>query len=255
MKFKYFAFDLDGTIYKGNEPINETIKIVKHLQSLGLIIFYFTNNSASSIASIIHKLNNFGLNASEKNLYTSGYATVRFVKNLGINNINLIGSSYLYDEFLKNNLNIKSYLDVQAVVVGLDKEFSYKKMENASIALQSGAEFIACNLDSNFPVENNILLPGCGPIVKAIEVASGRSVNHVVGKPNSIMFDMLLSDWKINKNEIIVIGDSLESDVLMAKNVGVASILLGKERGWAYYNNSEYKYFRVKKMEEILKII
>ena len=92
-------------------------------------------------------------------------------------------------------------------------------------------------------------------MVKAIEVASGRSVNHVVGKPNSIMFDMLLSDWKINKNEIIVIGDSLESDVLMAKNVGVASILLGKERGWAYYNNSEYKYFRVKKMEEILKII
>ena len=79
--------------------------------------------------------------------------------------------------------------DVQAVVVGIDFSFNYRKLAIASLYIQSGAEFIASNKDRNTGTGDRFI-PGCGAIVKAIEVASGVEAK-VMGKPSTYGFELI----------------------------------------------------------------
>ena len=248
-QYKYIAFDLDGTLYKGNQPIEENLRFVRGLKNHFLEGFFFTNNSSSSHKTLCDKLKKFNITFDSSRLYSSGSATVRFVYENKINNIFLIGSNELRDSFLNIGINIVGYEHAQAVVVGLDPLFSYQKLYEASFALQNGAKLIACNFDKNYPIENNLLMPGCGSIISSLIQASGKSVDWVIGKPNTTMLDMLLKDWNIDKNELIIVGDSLESDIFMAKNANVFGILLSNESDTKHFHSEDQGFITVKNLE------
>lgn len=157
------------------------------------------------------------------------FATAKYLNTNNINRIFLIGSSGFKEEL--NNFHIKSIdsVDVQAVVVGLDLEFNYNKVSIALEAINNGAKLIVCNRDKNYPIENNILRPGCNAMVNSILGSCNDKVDvdYLVGKPNVYLLESICEDWKLDKNYIYVVGDSEESDILMAINFGVKSILVG----------------------------
>ena len=123
------------------------------------------------------------------------------------------------------------------VVIGLDPGFNYQKLAEALDVLQkNNCQIIACNRDRNYPAQGDKILPGCGPIVAAVENACGREADYVVGKPSTFMIKSIARETNLKPREILIIGDSYETDIHMAKRFGSPSVLISdksrrKEKG------------------------
>lgn len=227
-KIKAVAFDLDGTIYIGNRIIDGAMEVITLLKEKNIQVLYFTNNSTRTRCQMFEKLIGMGLGLNEKEVYNSAFATAVFTKQKGMNNVYCIGAQGLRDEL--NTAGISLIDDKEAangVIVGLDPDFNYQELSKAlDILRKEDRVIIACNRDRNYPVEGGRILPGCGPIVAAIEDACGREVDYVVGKPGTFMLDLLAKDWRLKAEDILIVGDSYESDIAMAKSYGSPSVLI-----------------------------
>jgi HAD superfamily hydrolase (TIGR01450 family) len=223
---KVVSFDLDGTIYFGDELAKGAIDLINFLDYKGIKVYYFTNNSTKSRAQLHEKLNGMGLSVSNSQIYSSAHATAVYVKQQGIRSVFCVGAQGLIDELKLLNISL-SEDKAEIIVVGLDPYFDYKTMAKVlNKFTKDKCPIIACNKDGNYPIENNLLMPGCGAIVSAIEHACGKTVDIVIGKPNTYMIELLSTDCNINNNEIMVVGDSYASDIEMAKRYNCLSVLI-----------------------------
>lgn len=225
---KAVLFDLDGTIYYGNKMIDGADKVVKKFRDSGKKVFFMTNNSTKSRKEIYDKLCNMGLECREDEVYTSGYAAAMYTKSKGFDSVYICGTSGLMDEFSKAGIKNSDAADV--VVVGYDKEFNYEKLTDAlQVALQAKV-IIACNRERHYPGENAKRMPGCGAMIGALEGSTGRMADYVVGKPNPLLLEIICNQQKLTKDDILVIGDTYESDICMSNEYGCRSIYIGNEK-------------------------
>lgn len=231
---KAVAFDLDGTIYYGNSLISGAKELVRFLQDKGIKVIYFTNNSMRTKRDIYEKLLGMGLELNREDVYNSAYATAVYAKYMGIKKAYCIGSEGLIKELEASGVYAtENDKQAEALIVGLDTGFDYNKLSIALALLTRKCFFIACNLDRNYPVENGILLPGCGPIISAIQFSYDRKPDFVVGKPNTYMLELLAKDHNIAVRDILVVGDTYDSDIAMAKKSKCLSILISnKDSGY-----------------------
>ena len=216
-KIKLFAFDLDGTIYFGEEVAPEAHELIDYLREKYKIAF-FSNNSSQTGSGVHEKLNNMKIECSRDEVYTSSTATASYLKETGIDNIYVIGSNSFRNEIESNGLRIVDNNSAENLVVGLDIDFNYNKIENALSVIFNGGKFIACNEDKFFPVGKNRYLPGCGAMVGAIISSTNKRPDFVVGKPNTYILSKIAKAYRVKHYEIVVVGDSLESDIQMALN-------------------------------------
>lgn len=229
LKIRAVALDLDGVVYEGDHVIKGAAKTIGSLRDKGIDVYFVTNNSGKKRASIVNKLNQMGIESTLDQIITSGYAAAVLVNSLCRTQqyrICIIGSEELAEEIFQFNRNIVDKPPAEILVVGLDKAFNYERLSSGLIALRQGAIFVACNRDRTFPVGNNHVLPGCGPIVAALEWAGGKEADHVVGKPNTMMLELIADKHGLKPDEILVVGDSIESDIVMADNYGSPSVLV-----------------------------
>jgi len=232
-KINSVAFDLDGTIYLGNKLINGASEVINYLTKKGYIIFYFTNNSSKNKLQLAEKLEKFGLSVTPDKVYCSLDATPIFLNIKNYKTVFCCGSQELTNALRENSFFVfhenNPEISYDAVVIGMNIKFSYEIIANASLVLQNNPQckIIACNLDASYPVENGYRMPGCGPIVKAIEVASGRKVDYIVGKPDTFMINLIIQEHRLSKDAICIVGDSEESDIAMAEKANIKSFLLG----------------------------
>jgi len=110
------------------------------------------------------------------------------------------------------------------VVVGFDRGFDYAKLTKACELIYAGSKFIATNPDKGLRVENAIY-PGTGAIVAAVEAGCGVSP-VIVGKPEKLIFEMALTRMGLKSDEVIAIGDNVDTDIPAAKNADIRSALI-----------------------------
>ncbi|KAI6076619.1 Glycerol-3-phosphate phosphatase [Aix galericulata] len=115
---------------------------------------------------------------------------------------------------------------VRAVLVGFDEHFSYAKLCQALRYLQRGPDclLVATNRDHRLPLEGGAAIPGTGCLVKAVETAAEREA-FIVGKPNRYMFDCVASEFDIDPARTIMVGDRLDTDILMGNTCGLTTLL------------------------------
>jgi HAD superfamily hydrolase (TIGR01450 family) len=161
------------------------------------------------------------------NTYTSGSATAGYLLERGIGRVAIIGSDGLASELESGGVAV-SYdgADAEALVVGLVPDFDFSRRPEILDRLRTGVPLIAANMDMTYPVEGGRLLPGCGAIVQAVEEWLGRPAEHVVGKPGTFMLDLLCREHGHDRTDVLVVGDSIESDIAMARAAGCRSILI-----------------------------
>ena len=227
-QIKAVLFDLDGTIYYGSKLIPGADQVVKKCREEGKKIFFMTNNSTKSRRQIWEKLTGMGLKCSYEEVYTSGYAAALYAKQMGYHTVYIMGSDALAEEFGELGITVSDQAEV--VIVGYDMAFDYQKLTDAlQVALQAD-KIIACNKEHHYPGENARRMPGCGAMVGALEGSLGRAVDYSVGKPNPLLMEIICRDNQLKPEEITVIGDTYESDIVMAQQYGSNAVFIGDEK-------------------------
>ena len=227
---KAVVFDLDGTIYFGNKIADFALEVISELESSGYNILFFTNNSTKTRFEILDKLACMGIKTIVEKIYTSSYASAIFLQKGNIKNIFLVGSCGFESELKEVGINTVNEYNCEATVIGLDLNFDYEILSKALIASQKSHRIVAANADKNFPIENECLKPGANAMLSAVLGSIDDKLRlDIIGKPNPFMLEILCKDWNLDKQNIIVVGDRMESDIAMARNFDCKGILVGND--------------------------
>ncbi|MFZ2655118.1 MAG: HAD-IIA family hydrolase [Victivallales bacterium] len=224
-KTRLFAFDLDGTLYLGEKAMPGAVELIDYLRETYRIAF-FTNNSSKTGKEVQGKLQRLGFKCNLDEVYTSSSATIKYLIKENLDNVYLIGSESFRSELTEKGLRTAYDDSADNLVVGFDYDFNYKKISIALSILLRGGRFIACNEDSFFPVGQNKYMPGCGAMVGAITASANKRPDFIAGKPNTYMLSMISKAYNVGHDEIIVVGDSYDSDITMALNFNCKAILI-----------------------------
>lgn len=220
MHFKAILLDLDGTVYRGKKLIPGAAAFVARLRRVHLPLLFITNNSTRTPEQVASHLHAIGLPASPEEILTSAQATAAFI---GSGRVFCIGEIGLVQALQQQGIALAENR-VMYVVVGLDRQISYKKIEKAARLIRAGARFIGCNPDRFFPNEDGIS-PGNGAIIAAIAAACDQKP-HIIGKPERPIIDIALRRLQVAPEHAVLIGDNLETDIPAGAHAGVATILL-----------------------------
>ncbi|MBD1911022.1 MULTISPECIES: HAD-IIA family hydrolase [unclassified Leptolyngbya] len=221
------VLDLDGVVYRGEDVIAGAPEAIAHFRRAGKKIAFLTNNSASAASKVVEKLCRLGVSCHESDLITAGQAAAIFIREHHLDSgkgVFVVGTDALRQELLNQGLACSQPDTCGALLVGLDPNFHYSVIAQALIALKRSIPFIICNRDASYPGRNGVPMPGCGAMVGAIEASSERTADFEVGKPNTIMFELIAQRLQVKPEDCLVVGDSLSSDVLMANRARVASV-------------------------------
>jgi len=224
-KIKLFAFDLDGTLYVGNKAVPGAVELIRHLRKKYKVVF-FTNNSSKTLREIYKKLIELKIECKLSEIFTSSSATAEYLKEKRINDLYVVGTKSFRSELKNIGLRIVNNDSAKNLVVGLDTDFNYSKLSIALSVLQNGGKFIACNEDGRFPIGKKRFLPGTGAMVGAIVAASKKRPDFIVGKPNTYILLKISKAFGVGHQGIMVVGDSYDSDIMMAFNYNCKSVFI-----------------------------
>lgn len=226
-----FLFDMDGTLYLGDNVYEGAIELMNDLPKLGKKYIYLTNNSSRAGTDYITRLRRLGFPCEAENVFTSGMATGMYLnqRHPGAK-VYLAGTKAFYRELVSYGIDLVNDENghteaetVDVVVQGFDTELVYEKLDKACHFLRRGATFIAANPDWVCPMPANEVLPDCGSICALLTAASG--VEPVfIGKPNRNMVDIISEQTGVPNENICCVGDRLYTDIAVAQNAGAVSV-------------------------------
>jgi len=223
-----YIFDLDGVIYRGERLLSGAKESLDLLRERGEKVCFLSNNSTLSRRGYLRKLTRLGIRVSLEELFPSSYlAAVYFNRDRRREKSRLfvIGEEGLFEELREAGVRIvQEESEADYVVVGMDRNFTFGKLCQAYEAILNGAKFIATNTDSTYPLEEKTI-PAAGAIVKAIEVSTGR-MPLVLGKPEVFGLETILKAKGCPREEAIIVGDRLETDILAGKRMGITTVLV-----------------------------
>ena len=250
-----WILDLDGVVYRGDNLIPSAREFLLRVRERGDEVVFFTNNSLYTPEQYVRKLQNMGITSSLKDIYTSGELAAEYVQEKKIRKVFAIGEKGLKMALRKRNIKIvEEKEEIEGVVVGLDRRFTYHKLSLAHTAILKGALFIATNTDSTLPVEEGIL-PGAGSIIAAIKESTGKEP-LVIGKPHTQGLEIILKERKWKKEDTTIIGDRWETDILLGKNSGIRTVLVltgvTQEKNLSSFPHSRLPDQVVKSLPELL---
>lgn len=221
---KGFICDMDGVLYHGNKLLPGALEFVSWLQSEQKRFLFLTNSSERSPRELRHKLHRLGLDVGEEHFYTSALATAAFLASQHPHgSVYVIGESgltnALYDAGLTNNDINPDY-----VVVGESHDYTYERICKAVKLVLGGAKLIGTNPDLTGPVEGG-LVPATGALMAPIELATGSKA-YYVGKPNPLIMRNALKKLECRREESIIIGDRMDTDIIAGIESEIETILM-----------------------------
>lgn len=222
---KTYLLDLDGTMYHGTKIIKEAKLFVDYLLENHIEFYFLTNNATRTKAQNVKHMLDMGYQGiEEQHFYTSAMAAASYVKaNYEAKRAYYIGEDGLKEALLNEGFEIVDE-DVDFVFVGLDKQANYEKYSVALKHLLDGAKLVGTNYDRVIASENGYKV-GNGSIVAMFEYASGQT-SMKIGKPYKAILEGCLKYINKQKDEVILVGDNLETDILLGLNEGVESVLV-----------------------------
>ena len=224
---KGLIIDLDGVLWRGQTFLEGVPEFISFLRTSFMSLLLVTNNSTATPESVVERMADAGVQINQAEVLTSSHATAAYLQHKfpSGTGIYAIGEDALKDALSTAGFHIRDSADgVQAVVMGFDREINWAKMVEASIAIQSGALFVATNPDLSFPIERG-QAPGAGAFITAVQLTTNVEP-IIIGKPEPRLFNLARERLGLTAEQILAIGDRLETDILGAQRAGIASGLL-----------------------------
>ncbi len=223
---KWMLFDLDGTMYRGPQPIESGIRAVKTCQENGIPYLFLTNNSMRTPEENAKHMNDMGYsNIRPEDFVNSAMAAASYAADLDPDKRK---AWYIGANGMKQALEDEGFIitdqNPDYVFVGLDKQGTYAKYSKALALLLGGATLIGTNHDRILAKPGGFEV-GNGSIVALFEYATGKP-SPKIGKPALPILETALKKAGISREDAIVIGDNLETDIALGYNNGVQTVFV-----------------------------
>jgi phosphoglycolate/pyridoxal phosphate phosphatase family enzyme len=254
-KIDSVLFDCDGVLYRSPDEAPGASDCIKSLLEKGKQVFFVTNNAGSNRMQLREKLSKIlGIDQlTEDMMISSSYSCAQYLKRellekKGSGSLYVVGSEGLCEELRATGFDVKGGPSedkasmtrdelaaydfgehpIDAVVVGHDIEFTFRKMCIANVLLQMNPEapLVATNEDSfDLVGADSRQIPGNGCIVRALEYSSKRTAINV-GKPSKVLVDLIASKHGLDPSRSIIVGDRLDTDIRFGVISGMHSALV-----------------------------
>ncbi|AKI97661.1 HAD-IIA family hydrolase [Kosmotoga pacifica] len=222
---KLFVLDLDGTFYLGDRLLPGSLEFVEKVYEVGADLVFLTNNSSATKQEYRDKIEKLGVSGKYFDIYTSAEATIRFLKEHYSNkSVYLLAVPSVENLFRWSGIELDDE-DPDIVVMTYDKTLNFQKIERFCHFVRHGALYIASHPDINCPTEHGPI-PDVGSFIALVKASTGRDPDHVIGKPNTAILEMLIKDYDVQKDEVVMIGDRLYTDIECGLRTGVDTILV-----------------------------
>jgi NagD protein len=215
---------MDGVIYHGDRVLPGVKEFIDWLKKENKKFLFLTNASERTPKELKDKLKRMGIDVHEDNFYTSALATASFIASQKPK-----GTAYIIgDAGLINALYNVGYsmnpVDPDYVVVGDTHTYGYERIENAINLVLKGAKLIGANPDLTGPTEDGIA-PSTKALIAPIELATGKKA-YFVGKPNPLMMRMALRKLQSLREDTIIIGDRMDTDIIAGIESEIETVLV-----------------------------
>lgn len=225
--FRGYAFDLDGTLYLGDQLIQGADRAIAALRETGARVVFVTNKPLETTADYARKLTRLGIPAEASDVISAIDALVLYLKRTHPDaRVLAVAEPVLVRELEDAGFTVTSDpLETDVVVVSFDRTFNYDKLTRAYQAVKAGAGIVATNPDPYCPTPEGGL-PDCAAMLAAIEACTGATAEAIVGKPSVHMAEAFLDRLGVCAQDAAMVGDRLLTDVTMGLKAGMASVLV-----------------------------
>ncbi len=224
---KLYIFDMDGTIYLGNNVFPYAIRFIKNLRKHGKRVLFFTNNASHSPSFYLQKLTRLGFEPSPEEIMTSGDVTIEFLlRHRKGKSIYLVGTDDLMQNFRERGIELLGGKEDSAdiVITSFDTTLTYEKLDNACRLVRGGAEYLSTHPDFNCPTETGFI-PDSGAIAAFVTASTGKTPTYF-GKPYRETVEMICEATGLSKEEMCIFGDRLYTDIAIGRRHGVTAVLV-----------------------------
>jgi len=222
-----------GLMGLSEDVLDGTMDLLSYIKSIGGRSIYITNNSSKSTSDYVEKFKRMGIDSIPEDFVTAGSYTIDYLlKNHKDNYFYVIATNSYFEELKKVGLHVTNTYDeaVDGVLTAFDTELTYKKCEDACHLLMTkklaGANriWLATNADLRCPVDFG-MIPDCGSICNMIAATTDREPIYL-GKPSSGMVEYSMKVTGFSKEETLVVGDRIYTDIACGENAGVETCLV-----------------------------
>ena len=224
--YRNLIIDVDGVLRRSQQVLPGATEFLPWIKQRGMNYCIVTNNSMPTLAQYCATFAGMGIITDEQHLISAATGTAWYLKKLAPQGakVYIVGQEGLRQAVLADGLYTIDEQNAEYVIVAIDRAFTYAKLDRACTLIRNGARFIASNTDATYPMEVGVM-PGAGSIVAAVQTCAGVKP-VVIGKPERILFDMALDMMKARRDETIVLGDRLDTDIAGGVAAGMASIMV-----------------------------
>ncbi|MFV0405408.1 MAG: HAD-IIA family hydrolase [Propioniciclava sp.] len=232
-RYRAYIFDLDGTIYLGEELLPGAAAVIADLRSQGIPVRFLSNNPTRDRQMYADKLTRLGIPTQPEEVANTVVTTTQWLRTHHPQAaVFPIAEEPLVRSLTDAGIRIsEDPAEIDIVLASFDRTFDYRKLQIAFDALwfHRRAILIQTNPDRYCPMPGGHGQPDCGALTAAIEAATGVACQHNLGKPDPIMLETVLAPLGVAAADALMVGDRLETDIVMARQAGMpaAAVLTG----------------------------
>lgn len=226
---KALILDMDGVVWKADAPIGDLPEIFSRIRKRGLKFVFATNNGTKTPEEYQQKLAELGVGIEPWQVVTSALGIAfmlsqKFPKGTKIFMIGEDGIRVALEEKGFEILSVENAKEAKAVVMGIDRGINFEKIAEATLLIRAGIPFYTTNTDRTFPTPRGEI-PGSGAWVSVITYATGIEP-IIAGKPFPYLMELSLERLGSKKEETLIVGDRLETDIAAGQAVGCPTALV-----------------------------
>lgn len=228
MSYRGAIVDLDGTVYRGGNPLPGAASGVDALRAAGIEPLFFSNNPLRDGEEYVTHLGEMGIDARPGEACSAGVVTTEYLRDHHADeSIFLIGAPGLREQFERAELMLTGDpTAADVLVVSWTADFEFEDMRDALAAIGRETTFLGTDPDRTFPGENSTVVPGSGAIIGAVSATVGRDPDAILGKPSQVALDVALDRLGVPPEDSLVVGDRLDTDLALGERAGMTTVLV-----------------------------
>ncbi|AUV80693.1 HAD family hydrolase [Salinigranum rubrum] len=226
-RFAGALVDMDGTLYRGDTPIEGAREAIDTLREAGVAVQFLTNNPTKSPENYVKKLAGMGIDASPADIVTAGVVTADYLRREHREeNLFVVGEPDLKQVLSEAGLSLTDDpAATDVVVLSLDTGLDHDLFTRVLRAVTPGTPIVATNPDRTKPGTDGIL-PSAGVVIGAVEGMTGRGPDVVAGKPSEVAARFALDRLGVPSERCLLVGDRLDTDIEMGSKTGMTTVLV-----------------------------